>query len=113
MGETAIQKLVCQAVVSDQYRIRLLGSDRADVLRTSGLDEQEQEALLAIPAHTIEEFAAGVERMARQWKRTGTRVDCEGDCGDTRNDRSGTSAAQRMTPILPDQREWVLFTRRT
>ena len=72
MGETAIQKLVCQAVVSDQYRIRLLGSDRADVLRTSGLDEQEQEALLAIPAHTIEEFAAGVERMARQWKRAGT-----------------------------------------
>jgi hypothetical protein len=71
MGETAIQKLVCQAVVSDQYRIRLLGSDRADVLRTSGLDEQEQEALLAIPAHTIEEFAAGVERMARQWKRAG------------------------------------------
>jgi hypothetical protein len=72
MGETAIQKLVCQAVVSDQYRIRLLGSDRADVLRTSGLDEQEQEALLAIPAHTIEEFAAGVERMARQWKRAGS-----------------------------------------
>jgi hypothetical protein len=71
MGETAIQKLVCQAVVSDQYRIRLLGSDRADVLRTSGLDEQEQKALLAIPAHTIEEFAAGVERMARQWKRAG------------------------------------------
>jgi len=72
MGETAIQKLVCQAVVSDQYRIRLLGSDRADVLRTSGLDEQEQEALLAIQAHTIEEFAAGVERMARQWKRAGS-----------------------------------------
>ncbi len=71
MGETAIQKLVCQAVVSDQYRIRLLGSDRADVLRTSGLDEQEQEALLSIPARTIEEFAAGVERMARQWKRAG------------------------------------------
>ncbi len=72
MGETAIQKLVCQAVVSDHYRIRLLCSDRADVLRTSGLDEQEQEALLAIPAQTIEEFAAGVERMARQWKRAGT-----------------------------------------
>jgi hypothetical protein len=71
MGETAIQRLVCQAVVSDQYRIRLLGSDRAEVLRTSGLDEQEQEALLSIPAHTIEEFAAGVERMARQWKRAG------------------------------------------
>ncbi len=72
MGETAIQKLVCQAVISDQYRIRLLGSDRADVLRTSGLDEKEQEAVLAIPARTIEEFAAGVERMARQWKRAGS-----------------------------------------
>ncbi len=71
MGETAIQKLVCQAVVSDQYRIRLLGSDRADVLRTSGLDEQEQAALLSIQARTLEEFAAGVERMMRQWKRVG------------------------------------------
>jgi hypothetical protein len=71
MGETAIQRLVCQAVVSDQYRNRLLGSERAEVLRTSGLDEQEQEALLSIPARTIEEFATGVERMARQWKRAG------------------------------------------
>jgi hypothetical protein len=72
MDETAIQRLVCQAVVSDHYRIRLLGSERAEVLRTSGLEEKEQEALLSIPAGTIEEFAAGVERMARQWKRAGT-----------------------------------------
>jgi|GEM_PF-6334684 hypothetical protein len=71
MGETSIQKLVCQAVVSDHYRIRLLGSERAEVLRTSGLDEQEQQALLSIPARTIEEFAAGVERMTRQWRRAG------------------------------------------
>jgi hypothetical protein len=70
MCETAIQKLVCQAVVSDQYRNRLLGSDRAEVLRTSGLNEQEQAALMLIPARTIEEFAAGVELMTRQWKRT-------------------------------------------
>jgi hypothetical protein len=28
--------------------------------------------LLSISAGTIEEFAAGVERMARQWKRAGT-----------------------------------------
>jgi hypothetical protein len=74
MCEAAIQKLVCQAVVSDHYRTRLLGSDRAEVLRTSGLDEQEQEALLAIPARTIEEFAAGVERIARLRKRTGSRA---------------------------------------
>ncbi|MGB7539563.1 MAG: hypothetical protein WBM17_13570 [Anaerolineales bacterium] len=73
MGETAIQRLVCQAVISDQYRNRLLGSERAEVLRTSGLDEQEQEVLLSIPAGTLEEFAAGVERMARQWKRAGMR----------------------------------------
>jgi hypothetical protein len=71
MDETAIQRLVCQAVVSDHYRIRLLGSERAEVLRTSGLGEQEQEVLLSITAGTIEEFAAGVERMARQWKRAG------------------------------------------
>jgi hypothetical protein len=71
MDESAIQRLVCQAVVSDNYRIRLLGSERAEVLRTSGLEEKEQEALLSIPAGTIEEFAAGVERMARQWRRAG------------------------------------------
>jgi hypothetical protein len=69
MCETAIQKLVCQAVVSDSYRNRLLGSERAEVLRTAGLDAKEQEALLSIRAATIEEFAAGVERMTRLWKR--------------------------------------------
>jgi hypothetical protein len=71
MCEAAIQKLVCQAVVSDQYRSRLLSSDRAEVLRTSGLTEKEQSALMSIPARTIEEFAAGVELLTRQWKRTG------------------------------------------
>jgi hypothetical protein len=71
MCNTAIQKLVCQAVVSDAYRIRLLGSERAEVLRTAGLNTREQQALLAIRARTIEEFAAGVERMTRMWKRAG------------------------------------------
>lgn len=71
MCDTAIQKLVCQAVVSDTYRARLLGSERAEVLRTAGLDAREQEALMSIPASTIEEFAAGVERMSRLWKRAG------------------------------------------
>ena len=74
MFDTAIQKIVCQAVVSDQYRARLLGSDRAEVLRSSGLNFREQEALLSIHAETIEEFAAGVERIMRQWKQTGNRL---------------------------------------
>jgi hypothetical protein len=69
MLDAVIQKLVCQAVVSDQYRASLLGSDRAEILRTSGLDLQEQEALMTIRARTIEEFAAGIERMTRQRKR--------------------------------------------
>ncbi len=69
MSDSVIQKLVCQAVVSDQYRARLLGSDRAEVLRTSGLDEFDQEALLGIQAQTLEEFAAGIERMARRRKQ--------------------------------------------
>jgi hypothetical protein len=75
MYDTAIQMIVCQAVVSDRYRARLLGSDRAEVLRTSGLDTLEQEALLSIQAETIEEFAAGVERVMRQWKQAVGRVD--------------------------------------
>jgi hypothetical protein len=74
MDDTAVQKIVCQAVVSDQYRARLLGSDREEVLRCSGLDASEQEALLAIHAETIEEFAAGVERVTRLWKRAGNRL---------------------------------------
>ncbi len=73
MYDTAIQKIVCQAVVSDQYRARLLGSDRVEVLRCSGLDAREQEDLLAIHAETIEEFAAGVERVTRAWQRAGNR----------------------------------------
>jgi hypothetical protein len=77
MYDTAIQKLVCQAVVSDHFRVRLLGSDRAEVLRTSGLGEVEQEALLSIPANTIEEFAAGIERMIRQRKQAGDRLDSQ------------------------------------
>ena len=75
MCETAIQKLVCQAVVSDSYRNRLLGSERAEVLRTAGLDAKEQEALLSIRAATIEEFAAGVERMTRLRERMKTNDD--------------------------------------
>lgn len=74
MSDTAIQKIVCQAVVSDAFRARLLGSERKDVLRSSGLDAVEQEALLSIPADTIEEFAAGVDRVLRQWKKTGNRM---------------------------------------
>jgi hypothetical protein len=73
MDDTAIQKLVCQAVVSDQYRARLLGPGRLDVLRRSGLDAREQETLLAIRAETIEEFASGVERAMRLWRRAGKR----------------------------------------
>jgi hypothetical protein len=75
MLDTAIQKIVCQAVVSDVFRARLLGSEREDVLRSSGLDAAEQEALLSIRADTIEEFAAGVERVVRQARQAGSRSD--------------------------------------
>jgi hypothetical protein len=74
MSDTAIQKIVCQAVVSDSFRVRLLGSEREEVLRSSGLDALEQKALLSIPADTIEEFAAGVERVTRHWKKAGSRT---------------------------------------
>jgi hypothetical protein len=75
MYDTAIQRLVCQAVVSDRFRARLLGSDRAEVLRASGLGAVEQKELLSIPADTLEEFAAGIERMMRQGKPAGDRPD--------------------------------------
>ena len=69
MSEIAIQRMICRAVVSEQYRNRLLGSDREKVLRASELEVREREAFLAISAETIEEFAAGVERAMRSWKR--------------------------------------------
>jgi hypothetical protein len=73
MTDTAIQQMVCRAIVSDQYRVKLLGSERAEVLQASGLDAREQEALLAIRAETIEDFAASVERALRQWKHAALR----------------------------------------
>jgi hypothetical protein len=73
MCDTAIQKIVCRAVISDAYRARLLGSDRAVVLRSSGLDAGEEMALMSIQAETIEEFAAGVERWMRLSKQAGSR----------------------------------------
>ncbi len=73
MSEAAIQQIVCRAVVNERFRNRLLGGEREEVLRTSDLDLREQEAYLAIPAETIEEFAAGVERVMRGWKRSTNR----------------------------------------
>lgn len=69
MSEAAIQKVVCMAVVSDRFRSQLLGEDRAEVLRLFGLENREQQALIEIHAETIEEFAAGVERLLHGWKR--------------------------------------------
>jgi hypothetical protein len=74
MSDNAIQQLVGRAVVSDKFRARLLGAERADILRTSDLDPREQDALRAIPAATIEEFAAGVERVMRGWKQAANRI---------------------------------------
>ena len=69
MCETEIQKIVCLAMVSERFRVQLLGAQREEILRGSNLDKQELEALLAIPAKTIEEFAAEVERVMRAWKQ--------------------------------------------
>ena len=80
MNDTAVQKIVCQAVVSDQYRAKLLSSERVEVLRCAGLDSREQEALLAIRADTIEEFAAGVERVTRLWKQAANRIPGKEPC---------------------------------
>jgi hypothetical protein len=71
MTEAAIQKIVCMAVVSGRFRSQLLGEERPAVLRSfGGLDAREQEALMGIQAGTIEEFAAGVERLVHGWRRT-------------------------------------------
>jgi hypothetical protein len=69
MSEAAIQKIVCMAVVSDRFRAQLLGMDRAAVLSEHGLIGREYEALMEISASTIEDFAAGVERLLRVWRR--------------------------------------------
>jgi len=76
MSEAAIQQMICRAVVSERFRDRLLGTDREEVLRNSDLDEREREAFLAISADTIEEFAAGVERAMRSWKRGAKKNHC-------------------------------------
>lgn len=76
MCEAAIQQLVSRAVVSERFRARLLGTEREEVLRALDLDLREQEALRDIPAETIEEFAAGVERVMRGWKQAANRNRC-------------------------------------
>ena len=76
MSEAAIQQIICRAVVSERFRDRLLGADREQVLRSSNLDQREREAFLAISAETIEEFAAGVERAMRSWKRGAKKDHC-------------------------------------
>ena len=76
MSEAAIQQIICRAVVSERFRDQLLGADREQVLRNSNLDQWEREAFLGISAATIEEFAAGVERAMRSWKRGAKRNHC-------------------------------------
>jgi hypothetical protein len=76
MCEAAIQRIVCRAMVSERFRDRLLGAEREAVLRISDLDQREMEAFLAIPAETIEEFAAGVERVMRGCKHATNRICC-------------------------------------
>ena len=76
MCETAIHQIVCRAVVSERFRDRLLGAEREEVLRTADLDPREREAFLSIPAETIEEFAAGVERVLRGWRQGTNRIHC-------------------------------------
>jgi hypothetical protein len=76
MTEAAIHKVVCMAVVSGRFRSQLLGDERPELLRSFGLDAKEQEALMDIHAGTIEEFAAGVERLIRGWRRTENSSRC-------------------------------------
>ncbi len=76
MSEDAIQRIICRAVVSERFRDQLLGVDRGEILRNSDLDPLERVAFLAIPAETIEEFAAGVERAIRSLKRGGNTNHC-------------------------------------
>jgi hypothetical protein len=74
MSTEAIQKIICKAVVSDEFRSLLLGPNRAELLRDSGLEDPELEALAEIRAETIDEFAAGVERWMRMSRREANRV---------------------------------------
>jgi hypothetical protein len=76
MCEIAIHQIVCRAVVSERFRDRLLGAEREEILQTVDLDAREREAFLSIPAETIEEFAAGVERVLRGWRRGTNRIHC-------------------------------------
>jgi len=94
MCEAAIQQIVCRAVVSERFRDRLLGAEREEVLRNSDLDKREREAFLAIPAETIEEFAAGVERVVRGWKQGTNRIPCR-----------EILPMQSLVPMVPYNRE--------
>ena len=55
-----IEKLIWRALTDSTFRDALLGSRRCEVLGTLGLTEVERQAVAAVDADTLENFAGAL-----------------------------------------------------
>ncbi len=63
MSTLRLQKLVGQAVISDDFRAGLMNERRAELLRLANLEPDELAAITAIRAANFAEFSAAVEAL--------------------------------------------------
>jgi len=65
MSKIALQKIVGKAVISDNFRARLLDERRADLIDGFDLEPQERDQVLAIQAQTLADFAAEIQQITQ------------------------------------------------
>jgi hypothetical protein len=63
MSTVRLNKLVGQAIVSENFRAKLLNGQRARLLAEWELEPVEAQSILSIRAGNLEEFAQGICRI--------------------------------------------------
>ena len=58
MSASELDRLVCQAVLSEKFCAAVLDGQRAELIKAYNLDPEEVARLLAIHADTLPDFAA-------------------------------------------------------
>ncbi len=66
MAYDPYSELIGRAVVDQRFQARLLNGSRAQILQELGFPLKEQEALMAMPATNLGEFAGAVHSHLRQ-----------------------------------------------
>jgi hypothetical protein len=74
MSVKGLNELVGRAIISDSFRAGLLNGQRAELLRQfeTRLEPEERQAVLAIQARDLADFAAAIERLIAE--REGRRL---------------------------------------